>query len=159
MQTTALAENAVARLNSLLRAELAAIETYEQALRKLNGPGTEMADQLVHFAAEHSRNADALKARVEALEGTCSTSSGVWGAWSKIVQGSATVFGDGTAIKALEEGEKRGLKDYQEALEDDHLDEVSRRLVENDLIPRQRKHIAALDAFLIQIRSLPARAR
>ena len=159
MHTTALGEKAVDQLNSLLRGELAAIETYEQALRKLNGPGTELADQLVHFAAEHSRNADALKARVEALGGASTASSGAWGAWSKIVQGSANVFGDGTAIKALKEGEEHGLKDYQDALQDDELDEVSRRLVENDLIPRQRKHIAALDAFLIQLRNVPAGAR
>src|SRR5437762_11300960 len=146
MHTTTLGEKAVDQLNSLLRGELAAIETYEQALRKLNGPGTELADQLVHFAAEHSRNADALKARVEALGGACAASSGAWGAWSKIVQGSANVFGDGSAIKALEEGEEHGLKDYQDALENDDLDDPSRRLVENELIPRQRKHIAALDA-------------
>jgi bacterioferritin (cytochrome b1) len=135
----------------LLRGELSAIETYEQALRRLNGPGTDLADQLVHFAAEHSRNADALKARVEALGGHTATSSGAWGAWAKVVQGTANIFGDGSAIKALKEGEEHGLKDYQDALEDDELDEMSRRLVENELIPRQRKHIAALDAFLLQV--------
>jgi len=153
MQTATSSEKAIDRLNSLLRGELAAIETYERALRKLDGPGTELADQLVHFAAEHSRNADALKARVETLGGTCANPSGAWGAWSRIVQGSANVFGDGSAIKALKEGEEHGLKDYADALEDDELDEASRRLVENEMIPRQRKHIAALDAFLLQARS------
>jgi len=72
MPTTTLDEKAVDQLNSLLRGELAAVETYEQALRRLNGPGTELADQLVHFAAEHSRNADLMKARVEALGGHAS---------------------------------------------------------------------------------------
>lgn len=157
MQTTATHEKAVDQLNSLLRGELSAIETYEQALRKLNGPGTELADRIVHFAAEHSRNADTLKARIETVGGQPATSSGVWGAWAKIVQGSANVFGDGSAIKALKEGEEHGLKDYMDALGDQDLDAMSRRLVEEELIPRQRKHIAALDAFLIQIKDTPAR--
>jgi hypothetical protein len=61
------------------------------------------------------------------------------------------LFGDASALKSLKEGEEHGLKDYQDALEDDELDEMSRRLVENELIPRQRKHIAALDAFLLQV--------
>lgn len=159
MQTTALNEKAVDQLNSLLRGELSAIETYEQALRRLNGPGTELADQLVHFAAEHSRNADSLKARVEALDGKPALSSGAWGAWAKVVQGSANIFGDGSAIKALKEGEEHGLEDYEDALEDGELDDTSRRLVENELIPRQRKHIAALDAFLIQVKTTPKTAR
>jgi uncharacterized protein (TIGR02284 family) len=152
VQTTAINEKAVDQLNSLLRGELSAIETYEQALRKLNGPGTDLADQLVHFAAEHSRNADALKARIVTLGGEPATSSGVWGTWSKIVQGSANIFGDGSALKSLKEGEEHGLKDYQDALEDDDLDEMSRMLLENELIPRQGKHIAAIDAFLLQLR-------
>ena len=154
MPTTTLDEKAVDQLNSLLRGELAAVETYEQALRRLNGPGTELADQLVHFAAEHSRNADLMKARVEALGGQPSGSSGAWGTWAKVVQGSANVFGDGSAIKALKEGEEHGLKDYADALEANELDEMTRRLVENELIPRQRKHIAALDAFLLQLRDV-----
>jgi len=153
MQTTTLNDKAVDQLNSLLRGELSAVEMYEQALRRLNGPGTDLADQLVHYAAEHSRNADTLKSRVEALGGQAATSSGAWGAWAKIVQGSANVFGDGSAIKALKEGEEHGLEDYKGALEHDDLDEMSRRLIENDLIPRQRKHIAALDAFLLQAKA------
>ena len=44
MQTATLNEKAVDQLNSLLRGELSAIETYEQALRRLNGPGTDLAD-------------------------------------------------------------------------------------------------------------------
>jgi len=154
MQTTATHEKAIDQLNSLLRGELSAIETYEQALRKLDGPGTELADQLVHFAAEHSRNADILKARIEGMNGQPATGSGVWGAWSKIVQGSANVFGDGSAIKALKEGEEHGLKDYADALEDGDLDDLSRRTIENELIPRQRKHIAALDAFLLSLKDV-----
>ena len=154
MQTTAINEKAVAQLNSLLRGELSAIETYEQALRKLDGPGTDFADQLVHFAAEHSKTVDALKGRVTVMGGECATSSGVWGAWAKVVQGSTRIFGDGSAIKALKEGEEHGLKDYQDALEDQELDEGSRLLIESELIPRQRKHIAALDAFLLELRNL-----
>ena len=92
------------------------------------------------------RACQALRSRIRELGGEASDSSGAWGAWAKIVEGTANLFGDQASLKALKEGEEHGLKDYQEALDD--VDSASASFIESELIPAQQRHIMQLDLMM-----------
>jgi uncharacterized protein (TIGR02284 family) len=101
------------------------------------------------IAQEHGEHAQALRQEVRRLGGEPDDSSGAWGVWAKTVEGTAKLFGDASALKALKEGEEHGLKDYQEALGD--LEEPTRALLMSRLIPAQRRHIATLDEMISKL--------
>src|SRR5689334_19410205 len=95
----------VGTLNSLLRGELAATETYQQALAKLGQDAA--AEQLRQVHAEHRDAANTLRQQVHHEGGKPDQGSGAWGVWAKTVEGTATVFGKAAALKALKEGEEQ----------------------------------------------------
>lgn len=141
---------AVRHLNSFLRGEIAAAETYRMAIGKI------AEDQLDSVAAnvgllqgiqeEHQRAVTSLRDRIAELGGEASDSSGVWGAWANSVQGTMNLFGDASALKSLKEGEEHGLKDYQSGLDD--VDASSKQLIQNQLIPAQQKHVTLLNQLI-----------
>ena len=138
---------AVRQLNSLLRGEISAAETYRMAIDKLNSPDHAAdAGLLSQIQEEHGRACQSLRDRIRELGGEPSDSSGAWGAWAKLTQGTSNLFGDASALKSLKEGEEHGLKDYQEALDD--VDASSADLVQNQLIPQQQRHITLLDQLI-----------
>src|SRR5688572_24562249 len=109
-----MAHTTIDTLNSLLRGELAAVETYQQALAKLGD--TKGAAELRRVHAEHRAAADALRQHVHQHGGQPAQGSGAWGAFAKAIEGTAKLFGNDAALKALKEGEEHGLKEYQRAL-------------------------------------------
>jgi len=133
-------------LNGLLRGELAATETYQQALAKLDT--TDNAADLRRIHAEHRTAANTLRQHVHQCGGQPDQGSGAWGTWAKLVEGTAKLFGDKAALKALKEGEEQGIKDYQTASNDEELSEECRGLIRMQLLPQTREHIAILDRML-----------
>ena len=129
-------EKSVDQLNSFLRGELSACETYRQALEKLND--SPFRTELEGCLRSHEMRATELKNQILALGGQAAEGSGIWGAFAKLVEGGAKVFGDKSAIAVLEEGEDHGLKDYQRDLAE--LDAASRQVVERCLIEQRRTH-------------------
>lgn len=144
-------DRSIGQLNSFLRGEISAAETYRMAIDKV--AESDAAQQAANLGLlreiqeEHGRAAQALRDRIRELGGEASDSSGAWGAWAKTVQGTMSLFGgDRGALKALKEGEEHGLKDYQEGVDD--IDMTSAELVENQLIPAQQRHINLLDQLI-----------
>ena len=135
-------------LNSLLRGEMSALETYRQAILKFEGDNAPGLQELHTLRADHRDAADALWHHIEGHGGKPSEDSGPWGAWAKLVEGTAAVLGHAAALKALKEGEEHGLKDYEDALQDRDLPLDCATLVRDRLIPRQRQHIAVLDRLI-----------
>ena len=135
-------------MQSLLRGEISAVETYDQALTKVEDePG---AQELRRIQADHQEAVTVLRQRI-ALEGdTPDDDSGAWGAFAKTVQGTANVFGNHAALKALKEGEEHGLKEYREALKRDDTPPDLTRAIESELLPRQERHIRTLDTLMAQ---------
>ncbi len=133
-------ESSVKHLNSLLRGELSAAETYRQASEKVKDPDARARISECHQS--HQRRIALLRERVLSLGGQPSESSGAWGGFAKLLQGGADLLGDKAAIASLEEGEDHGLKDYRADLSD--LDPESRRLVETELLPLQQRTHATL---------------
>ena len=141
---------AVKQLNSFLRGEISAAETYRMAIDKVSGSEHASAVGLISdIQEEHGRAAQSLRNRIRELGGEAADSSGAWGTWAKVVTGVANIFGDAASLKALKEGEEHGLKDYQEGLDD--IDATSADLVQNQLIPAQQKHIGLLNGLIDQV--------
>lgn len=137
---------AVDQLNSLLRGEISAAETYRIAIEKVEpGRATELAS-LREISREHGEHAQKLREEIRRLGGEADDASGAWGAWAKTVQGVSSLFGDASALKALKEGEEHGLKDYQDAV--DELDAPGRQRIVETMIPAQQRHIDILDAMI-----------
>lgn len=144
-------EQIVHHLNSLLRGEISAAETYRMAIDKVAG-----SDQagpnvglLREIQEEHGRAAQALRDRIRELGGEATDSSGAWGAWAKTVQGTMNLLGDSSSLKSLKEGEEHGLKDYQQAIEE--VEGSDAQLIQNQLIPAQQRHINLLDQLINSI--------
>jgi uncharacterized protein (TIGR02284 family) len=139
-------EHDVETLNSLLRGEISAIETYRQALEKLDGSRESAELRKIHD--EHIAAANALRGHIHQGGGQPDKGSGAWGAFAKAVEGTAKLFGNAAAMKALKEGEKQGVSDYESALDDKELPAACRQLIQTQLLPQTRAHIPQLDALM-----------
>lgn len=140
-------DHTVATLNSLLRGEIAATETYQQALEKLGSDPWAMNLRQIHV--DHREAANALRQHVRSHGGTPEQGSGSWGAFAKLVEGTAAVFGNPAALKALKEGEERGQAEYKQAMDDSEMPDECRTLIASTLLPQTEKHIATLQRLLV----------
>ena len=143
--------NTIDQLNSLLRGEISAAETYRMAIDKISESDSASANGglLREIQAEHGRAAQTIRDRIRELGGEAADSSGAWGVWAKTVQETMNLFGDTSSLKSLKEGEEHGLKDYERALPS--LDTSSAQLVSNQYIPAQQRHINLLDQLINSI--------
>ena len=139
-------EKTVEELNSLLRGEIAAAETYRMAIDKAADDPQGNVGLLREIQEEHGRAAQGIRDRIREMGGEASDSSGAWGAWAKVVQGTMNLFGDASSLTALKEGEEHGLKDYEQAVR--NVDSSSGQLIQNQLIPAQRRHIDLLEQLI-----------
>jgi hypothetical protein len=131
-------------LNALLRGEMAAVETYEQALEKLRD--TKAGPELEHMLSEHRDAVHTLRQHIGDRGWEPDQSAGVWGTFAKAVEGTAKMFGARAALKALKEGEEHGVKQYREAL--DGVLPTGSHTVVSALLDQTQAHIAALDRLL-----------
>jgi bacterioferritin (cytochrome b1) len=146
-------EEVCRQLNSFLRGEISAAETYKMAMDKVavsdDASASSSIGMLREIQTEHGRAAQAIRDRIRELGGEPADSSGAWGAWAQAVQGTADMFGNTSALKSLKEGEEHGLKDYSEGLHD--IDMTSADLVKNQLIPAQQRHINLLEQLISSV--------
>lgn len=133
-----------ATLQELLRGEISAYETYQQALEKEEIKHT--ARELEQIALDHRVAIEKLRKEVVRVGGSPEDTSGLWGAFTKSATGAAKLISAEATLKALRQGEQYGMKDYENALQD--LDGKARALVETELLPNQRKHITKLGEFI-----------
>jgi hypothetical protein len=88
-----------------------------------------------------------LRSQVLQLGGEPAHGSGAWGSFAKLVEGSAALFGERSAIAALEEGEDHGLKLYRDRADLEKLDTATRDVVERTLLPEQERTHRAMSAI------------
>ncbi|KAA0256433.1 ferritin-like domain-containing protein [Acidobacteria bacterium ACD] len=129
-------------LNTLLRAELAAVVAYQRALRSLDGRLDDDSEQVVGFAAGHQQSVAALQGCIRTLGGVPAARPGT--PWSSFI-----LLRDELSVQQLLDAEECGLADYEASLPS--FDGEVRELVELELIPRQRQHVTALSRILIDI--------
>jgi len=133
-------------LNSLLRGELAAADTYQQAIAKVGGQ--QGGEELQRIHLEHCEAAATLQDQVRRCGCDPDKTSGTWGAFAKAVEGTAKLFGNAAALKALKEGEEQGISDYESALADETLPTECKTMIVSRLLPQTRSHVAALDRLM-----------
>jgi len=132
----------VDKLNGLLQDELSAVETYRQALEKTQDARVKEVLKACH--ACHAGRVDTLVQKVKEMGGKVAENSGAWGAFAKMIEGGATVFGDKASIAVLEAGEDKGLDDYNKLLHDSSPDV---KAVAAALMPKQEGTHAKMSAL------------
>jgi uncharacterized protein (TIGR02284 family) len=133
-------------LNRLVRGELSAIETYQQALEKMSDAPE--ATELQAIESEHRGAVRALTDQVLQHGGTPVDQSGAWGTWAKFIEGAARMLGNTAALEALRQGEQHGIKEYEKAMDGDELEADARKLIRTRLLPQSHAHIAMLDRLI-----------
>lgn len=141
----------VDELNKVLRDELSAIETYRQALEKNRAEyGADgRVRQLQQMLGDHEEAAAQLRDMIRRLGGTASNDSGAWGTWASTVMGTAKLFGDKSALKALKEGEESGIKDYQAVLQD-RVPPADVADAFQAIVSKEQEHVRQLDLLIEQ---------
>lgn len=143
MQTTT--HERIDALNALLRGELAATETYQQAMEKMTA--NPINEQLRRIRDEHRTAANTFRKHIHEHGGKPDQDSGVWGAWSKFVEGTAKIFGERAALEALRSGEEQGAGAYKDALESKDLPEDCKSLI-RPMQMQTHEHVSTLNTLM-----------
>ena len=139
MNTT---EHTNGTLDSLLRGELSAIETYGHAIHKFTE--SPLHSVLWEIRREHINSAQILRDLMHQRGGEPSTSSGSWGSLAGTVETVAAWFGLDFALAALQQGEKHGIREYHEALLDHNVGHVVKDAIRDQLLPPLHRHVELL---------------
>lgn len=132
--------------NSLLRGEISAIETYQQAMEKFDDELK--TDKLQDIKSNHEKSANILKEHIRKLGGEADESSGIWGIFAKAVEGGAKLFGENSALAALRQGEESGKSQYESAIDNEDVMSDFKPIIKTELLPRQNSHIQQLNALI-----------
>jgi len=138
-------EKDIDKLNDFLKSEIAAVETYGQAIEK-TGQSSTVVQRLVELRQSHATRAQLLRERIVALGGQPAEGSGMWGSFAKLVEGGAKAFGEKAALEALEEGEDKGLQEYRDEIDD--LSDNVRMFVASSILPEQQRTHDTLSRML-----------
>jgi Domain of unknown function (DUF2383) len=120
------------RLNSFLRGERAAVETYTLCIETLQT--ATVAAHLAIVRESHRKRVRALTDQIDGMGGNAVPSSGTWGSFSKLLAAGAGLFGDAAALAALDNGEQLVHSDYHSIAD---LSGAARAFVDTQLVPEQ----------------------
>lgn len=139
-------QSAPTQLDDLIRGEMSAVNVYNQVIKDLKD-NSERA-KLEGIRNNHEQAVSKLKvfASKDVREDT--TTSGVWGTFTKGWTGAAKIMGNKTALKALTQGEQHGIDEYLEALEDKNIKPEVKNLIKAELLPKTREHIKSIKTFM-----------
>jgi hypothetical protein len=133
-------------LNSLLRCQLAAVETYDQAMHKFDDSHV-LAD-LQTIRQEHIDAEILLREKVLQSGGEPVETSGPWGACAAAISGEANVIGPATALAALRQGEEHAINEFEDTLKHENVNLDCKNLIRTNLLPISRKHVAELNRLM-----------
>ena len=143
--TSEINEKCIDVCNSLLRGERSAVETYGSAIQKFDGK--HCVPTLRQIQSTHVEAVGILEENIRSMGGEPGTDSGAWGTFANIVQSTANLFGDDSAIEALQRGEEHGQDEYQDALENDDVQVSCKEMIRSKLLPNVQKNIATLEGL------------
>jgi hypothetical protein len=133
-------------LNTLLLGELAAVETYDQAMEKLEDQ--HVLGDLQRFREEHARAVRVLSEQIVTRGGQPAACTGPWGAFAAVVAGTKHVDGPATALLALRQGEEHGLNGCEDALGNEAVSLECKEAIRAELLPRLRGHVEELNRLM-----------
>ncbi len=133
----------IAELTKFLHGERAAVETYGQCMKKVED--IDLQTRLELLRRSHQKRCDMLHNRISLMGGTPDDSSGAWGVFAGLVEGSAALVGVKPALDILLEGEQHGARGYQSL---DNLSAESRRFVAEHVVPEQTTTLESLNLLV-----------
>jgi hypothetical protein len=137
------------KVEKLLKNELAAAETYHQALEKFEEEAqSNEINSLQPIYEEHTEAVSELQEKLQQMGATPATGSGLWGSWSEALMGGAKLIGKDAMLNALLAGEKSGLDDYQDAAEDPDVPSEVSELIKSKFMNSQQENIRVLNHLL-----------
>lgn len=136
-------EGCIKACQKLLRGELSAVETYNQALEKF--ADSQDGWELHRIRSEHQLSADALRNHLTEMGVLPDWDTGAWGTFAKVVEGAALLFGETPALQVLKEGEELGISGYDEALSNADVMPEAKIIIRETLRPRLMDHLFALE--------------
>jgi bacterioferritin (cytochrome b1) len=139
----------ISQLNSFLRGELSAVETYRLALRAMTsfiGDG-----RLAECMRSHEVRVQVLREQIRRLGGKPDDTSGAWGTFAALLEDGAATMGEKLAVAVLERGEDHGLRDYRSDIV--KLEPEIRKVVEQQVLPAQIETHRTLSSLKRQLSS------
>lgn len=130
-------------LKGMLRAELAAVETYNLAINHLDS--VEIVVALERIRDEHLETVNALRLWVQDLHQWPLPSGDAWGMISPTVVDEAKTGGESTLLAVLKRAERQGESTYRQELGNPDLPDEIRHFVGAKLLPRCQQHLAKLE--------------
>ncbi len=97
--------------------------------------------------SDHLASVSTLRALITGLGGDPSTDSGAWGNFAKAVESAASLFGATSAISALKQGEKHGIGEYEEAMEENSVPLDIKQVLREKLLPPLQRHLLNLESL------------
>lgn len=133
-------------LEALLRGELAAVETYDKAIRQTDASADKV--RLQRLKREHQAAVGALRHLLARHHALAVHGAGAWGRLALVTEKVANVFGSRARLRALMSGEEHGIKLYQRALLDQHVAPEAKALIHATLLPSCVAHLDALGRMI-----------
>ena len=133
------AASSCAAINRLLRHENTAAETYRRLIEVIATP---IGSALKPLLDGHQRRAGMLLQHLAAQHGQADDSAGAYGVLMPMHGGATETIDPRRVVSALAAMEGHGVVDYRRELR--HLDDLTRILVEAELLPAQERAVAAL---------------
>ncbi len=134
----------IEKFQKLLRGEIAATETYSQALKIVDDPLQELLQEILE---EHEQSVISIEKHLMKLGGERTHDSGVWGIVTKVIEGSVSIIGSSATLTALKQGELLGIYDYESVLRMKNLKPECHLFISKELLPLCTKHVLQLENF------------
>lgn len=131
-------------LDKLLRDELAAAATYEQALNHVEDPAAQ--PELEKNRESHVSRAVMLAQLVREAGGTPAETAGPWGTFTKLVERTAAVISPEAVLEVLREGEKHSTNLYVREMTS--LDGAQLKKVQDHGLAEQKATEGRIDALV-----------
>jgi len=129
-------------LASLLRYELSAVETYDDALTKFENHHA-LAD--LHQIREHHGHAVVLlREQMDKFGGEQVESPGPWSCFEAAVKGGAHALG----FAALKQGEQHAINEYELALNNEDVNPECKVMIRAELLPHDKENLEKLDRLM-----------
>jgi hypothetical protein len=130
-------------LRSLLRCELAAVETYDHALKQFEDQHA-LAD-LEKIREEHAHAVVQLRDKISQYGGEQVESPGPWSCFEATSRGVAS---NTLGFAALKQGEEHVMNEFEVALNNEAVNPLCKDLIRAELIPHSKEHVEKLDRLM-----------
>jgi len=134
------------QIDDLIKGEMSAVKSYNQILSDIKDQDEKV--KLEKIKSDHEMAVSKLKSFVSKAVVEDTRSSGAWGTFAQAWTGGAKLMGNKVALKALTQGEKHGIKEYKEALNDKDIGPELKNLIRTQFIPKQEEHLKTINSSL-----------